>query len=122
MTPTSSPCVFCDIATEKAPATIVRRWADALALVPLNPITEGHLLVIPTQHITNAATSPLVTGLMAMHAASLLAESGRQANLITSVGPFATQTVFHLHWHLVPRTADDELTLPWTGQQTRSGS
>ncbi|MFE1081729.1 HIT family protein [Nocardiopsis alba] len=116
MTPT---CVFCNIAAGTAPATVVRRWADALAIVPLNPVTDGHLLIIPTQHVANAATSPVVTGLAAMHAASLLAETGQQANLITSIGPNASQTVFHLHWHLVPRSAGDGLTLPWTNQHTR---
>ncbi|WP_039831328.1 HIT family protein [Nocardiopsis valliformis] len=114
MSSTHQPCVFCEIAAGRSPATVVRRWADALAIVPLNPVTDGHLLVIPHQHVTNAATAPLVTATTVMHAASLLAESGRQANLIANVGPDATQTVFHLHWHIVPRTAGDGLRLPWS--------
>lgn len=40
------------------------------------------------------------------------------ANLITSRGGAATQTVFHLHVHVVPREAGDGLALPWTPQQT----
>lgn len=39
------------------------------------------------------------------------------ANFITSAGPAATQSVFHLHVHLVPRFEDDGLILPWTGQR-----
>ncbi|MFI5774395.1 HIT domain-containing protein [Streptomyces sp. NPDC051658] len=39
---------------------------------------------------------------------------GGQWNHLTSCGPDATQTVFHLHGHLVPRAADDGLALPWT--------
>jgi hypothetical protein len=38
-------------------------------------------------------------------------------NLITSVGAAATQTVRHLHIHLIPRREGDALALPWTGQQ-----
>lgn len=38
-------------------------------------------------------------------------------NLITSRGPAATQTVPHLHLHLIPRREGDGLTLPWTAQQ-----
>jgi histidine triad (HIT) family protein len=36
-------------------------------------------------------------------------------NIITSAGSDATQTVFHLHLHVVPRRAGDGLALPWTG-------
>ncbi|OHT47970.1 hypothetical protein BKG71_25700 [Mycobacteroides chelonae] len=39
-----------------------------------------------------------------------------QANVITSIGPDATQTVFHTHIHVVPRRENDGLHLPWTGQ------
>jgi diadenosine tetraphosphate (Ap4A) HIT family hydrolase len=41
------------------------------------------------------------------------------ANFITSAGRDATQTVFHLHIHIVPRHAGDGLALPWTGQVTQ---
>ncbi|MBR8745144.1 HIT family protein [Nocardiopsis sp. MG754419] len=111
---TVSPCVFCEITQGRAPATVVRRWADALAIVPLNPVTEGHLLVLPIQHVSDATTAPAVTAMTVMHAATLLAESGRPANLIANVGREATQSVFHLHWHIVPRTASDGLRLPWS--------
>jgi hypothetical protein len=40
-------------------------------------------------------------------------------NLIASRGPAATQTVPHLHLHLVPRLEGDGLPLPWTGQAER---
>lgn len=46
-------------------------------------------------------------------AAELMAEHP-DANIITSKGSLATQTVFHLHVHLVPRAAGDGLPLPWT--------
>ncbi|MEU8591987.1 hypothetical protein AB0C59_34195 [Streptomyces sp. NPDC048664] len=49
-----------------------------------------------------------------MRAAVLAAQIGGQWNYLTSCGPDATQTVFHLDGHLVTRTADDGLALPWT--------
>lgn len=40
-------------------------------------------------------------------------------NLIASRGPEATQSVYHLHLHLIPRLKHDGLALPWTGQEER---
>jgi histidine triad (HIT) family protein len=51
------------------------------------------------------------------HAADLADAVGGDMNIISSKGPAATQTVFHLHLHLVPRTAGDCLALPWTNQE-----
>jgi histidine triad (HIT) family protein len=47
-------CVFCRIAAGDAPATIVRAWPDALAIVPLGPVTPGHILVIPKAHVAES--------------------------------------------------------------------
>lgn len=44
-------CPFCDIVFHDAEATVVREWDDALAIVPLNPVTLGHLLVLPKVHV-----------------------------------------------------------------------
>lgn len=109
-------CVFCDIAQGIAPATIVEQWPDALAIVPLGPVTPGHVLVIPRVHVEHFAQAPIVTGQTAARAAQYAARHG-DANLITSRGPAATQTVKHLHWHVVPRAEGDDLPLPWTGQE-----
>jgi histidine triad (HIT) family protein len=104
------PCVFCEIVTGDAPATIVREWDDALAFVPLGPVVAGHVLVIPKRHVADVTEDPAVSA-AAMRAASELAVP--PCNVITSAGPEATQTVRHLHLHVVPRRAGDGLALPW---------
>ena len=104
-------CPFCEILAGRAPAEIVGEWPDMIAIVPLNPVTEGHVLVIPRQHVKDAKEVPWITGNAFMRAAQL---SDGPCNLITSVGVEATQTVRHLHVHLVPRRVDDGLLLPWT--------
>lgn len=108
-------CPFCAIARETAPAKIVRRWVDAMAIVPLNPITDGHVLVLPYEHVADAAVHPVATG-QVMQRAAELAGLHPAANIITSIGAAATQTVMHLHVHVVPRREGDGLALPWTGQ------
>lgn len=107
-------CPFCEIVADRAPATVVRRWPDALAIRPLNPVTDQHLLVIPVRHVATAATDPHLTGRVASYAAALVADARWQANLIANVGPAASATVAHLHWHVVPRRPGDGLALPWT--------
>lgn len=116
---TSEPCVFCRIITGEEPATIVRRGRDAVAFAPLNPVTDGHVLVVPTVHVRDALQDPAVTAATMKAAAGLAAKSG-PCNFITSVGAEATQSVFHLHIHVVPRRAGDGLALPWTDQQRRT--
>lgn len=111
----SRPCVFCEIVAERAPATIVRDWDDALAFVPLGPVVEGHTLVIPKRHVADFASDPDVSAATMRRAAELMRWTDRPMNVITSRGREATQSVFHLHLHLVPRAANDGLALPWHG-------
>src|SRR4051812_17325934 len=102
------PCPFCEIIEERAPAKFIARWpGDAIAIEPLNPVTEGHVLVIPNKHVEHAGVSPQTTAMTMYRAAELAA--GRPANIITSIGPEATQSVFHLHIHVVPRREGDGL-------------
>lgn len=89
----------------------------AVSFAPLNPVTPGHRLIVPRLHVPNAAANTAITAKTFEYAAYLGSWSPTDFNLITSAGPNATQTVFHLHVHLVPRRKDDGLALPWTAQQ-----
>ncbi|WP_098893708.1 MULTISPECIES: HIT family protein [Streptomyces] len=113
-------CVFCEIAAGRAPADIVREWEDVIAIRPLDPVTPGHVLVIPHTHVADVGEDALVSA-RTMACAAELAAVLRAANVITSKGRAATQTVAHLHLHVVPRTAGDDLPLPWTPQQQPAG-
>ncbi|MFI9231330.1 HIT family protein [Streptomyces rimosus] len=118
MSKCSTNCIFCRIVAGEAPAEVVARWDDAIAIVPLGPVTAGHVLVIPAVHVADATENPAVTGATMARAAEYAAGIGGSLNLITSKGKAATQTVFHLHIHVVPRVSDDALPLPWTPQQS----
>ena len=113
-----SECPFCAILHDGAPATILRRGIHSLVIRPLGPVTEGHVIAIPYEHVSDAATDPHVTantmGDLAAYA-GILRSQGELGdfNIITSAGPTATQSVYHLHLHLVPRHHRDGLALPW---------
>ncbi|MGW5925506.1 HIT family protein [Streptomyces anulatus] len=113
-------CVFCRIVAGLALADVVRKWDGVIAIRPLDPVTPGHVLVIPHTHVADVGESPLVSA-RTMACAAELAAVLLAANVITSKGSAATQTVAHLHLHVVPRTAGDHLPLPWTPQQQHAG-
>jgi histidine triad (HIT) family protein len=108
-------CVFCD--RIQAGEYDVEPRRGCYVFPPLNPVTPGHLLVVPGEHVRDAAAAP-ATAAAVMHQAALIVQrAGGNANIITSIGPAATQTVMHLHVHVVPRREGDGLALPWTGQK-----
>lgn len=89
---------------------------------PLDPVTPGHVLVICGDHDGSAAENPEQAGKLMVAAARYVAREAIQANIITSIGTFATQTVKHTHVHVVPRRERDLLHLPWTGQKERQAA
>lgn len=114
--PAVSGCVFCSILAGQAPGTVVREWDDAVALVTISPYTAGHVLVVPRAHVPDLAADPAVTGAVMARAAELARDTMASANILTSWGEAATQTVPHLHVHVVPRVEGDRAELglwPW---------
>lgn len=75
-------CVFCGIVAGTEPAEIIREWPDAMAFTPINPVTDGHVLVIPRTHVRDAVEDLTVTS-MTMRAAAELATSYPAANILT---------------------------------------
>jgi histidine triad (HIT) family protein len=120
---TEQPCPFCEINVGHLPATFVDEWCDAFAIVPINPVVDGHVLVIPKTHTPDFGHDPDVTAATMKRAAQLAQKSDQPMNLITSRGREATQSVFHLHVHLVPRAENDGLALPWySGKHSKRSS
>lgn len=116
----SGPCPFCQIIAGRAPAQVTGEWPGVIAIRPRHPVVPGHVLVIPHDHVPDVGTSPLVSAL-AMSAAAELAAALPSANVITSKGSPATQTVAHLHLHVVPRQDGDGLHLPWAPRPEGGG-
>lgn len=84
---------------------------------PLNPVTPGHMLFLPSAHIEHPSVNAVG---VTMAAAERWGEQQDEPfNLITSSGVVATQSIAHIHVHYVPRREDDGLHLPWTGQITQ---
>jgi histidine triad (HIT) family protein len=127
-------CIFCKILRGDVPSTVIKEWEDAICVIPLDACAPGHVLVLPKTHVKNgeedknvtaktiacAMDNPreLMTKAMQHLQEPLPKNSDFDYNTQFSKGKDATQTVFHLHIHLVPRFPNDGLTLPWTGQDS----
>ncbi len=115
----SMNCEFCRILRREEPARIVCETDGALAFFPLHPAVVGHTLVIPKIHIQDlfalddATASQLTRAVLHVSRALRNALTPDGLNVITSAGEAASQTVFHLHVHLVPRWLDDHIGKMW---------
>lgn len=119
---TSPACVFCQIVAGTAPARIVASSTGAIAFLPLRPAVAGHTLVLPRQHLTRVLdmdrqTAHAVTDVVLDVAARIQAAFGPDGlNIVQSTGAAASQTVPHLHVHVVPRSVGDALPALWPPQ------
>lgn len=94
------------------PANIVAEWPQVIAFTPLNPVSQNHTLIVPKQHVENAIDNPVVTT-ETMYRASQFAAQFSASNILISNGKAATQSIMHLHIHVVERAFGDQLMLPW---------
>jgi histidine triad (HIT) family protein len=106
-------CVFCDIASGAAPAEMVWRSDVAVAFLDTRPLFPGHVLLVPIQHVVTLAelpaeqVGPLFQAVQKLEAA---VETAMQAQgSFIAVNNIVSQSVLHLHIHIVPRTKGDGL-------------
>lgn len=120
-----SACVFCDIVAGTGSARIVYEDEWTVAFLPLYPAAVGHTLLVPRAHVRDlwelgaADAHRLTTALLRLAPALRRALSPDGLNVVNSAGAAATQTVFHLHVHLVPRWHGDAFGPLWPGRSQR---
>lgn len=101
-------CIFCKIIANKAPSKKVFEDDRVLAFWDIKPRAKVHLLVIPKQHVSNLteleqlpmeSRSALLTTCAKVAREAGIAASGFR--IIVNTGKDASQSVFHLHFHVV---------------------
>ena len=110
-------CVFCRIVAREEPAEFIHESEAAVTIVPLNPVTDGHWLVIPRKHAEFIYRLPPQDLGYTMYDVASMAFDAHPCNIIQSNGAEATQTIQHVHFHIVPRRDGDGLKLPWTNEE-----
>ena len=108
-----SDCLFCDISAGVVAADIVLADEDFVAFLDVRPVFKGHILVAPRAHVPTLAELPAravgpfflrVQRLSAIMPAAL----GSQGTFVAA-NNVVSQSVPHLHVHVVPRTKGDRL-------------
>jgi histidine triad (HIT) family protein len=105
---TDPDCIFCKIASGEIPAGIVYQDAQVTAFRDINPQMALHVLVVPNQHIANTeALQPehdAIVGALVRAARDVARQEGvaeRGYRLVVNTGPDASNTVPHLHLHVL---------------------
>ena len=106
-------CLFCDIATGTTPADIVLADDDFVAFLDIRPLFKGHTLLVPRQHLVTLPDLPagLRDGFLERAqrlATAMTTELGAQGSFV-AMNNVVSQSVPHLHCHVVPRTKGDGL-------------
>jgi histidine triad (HIT) family protein len=117
-----SRCTFCAIVAGEATATVVHETADLLAFLDHRPLFRGHVLLVPKRHMGILSDLPdtLVPdffGLAKRLERAVEDGLGADGSMIL-INNVISQSVPHLHLHVIPRRHKDGLRL-WLGPRER---
>jgi histidine triad (HIT) family protein len=121
-------CIFCQIVRGESPCEEIYRDALTLAFMDIHPVHDGHCLVIPTSHFeTVFDMPPALFGAVAssvVRVARAVHETIRPGgvSIVQANGPLAGQTVPHVHVHVLPRRAGDDLMINWARERTAAST
>jgi histidine triad (HIT) family protein len=106
-------CVFCGIVAGSVPAFKVFDGPSGVAFLDTRPVFKGHVLVVPRTHLVTLPDLPVAElpgyfGLVQQLAAAVPAALDAQGTFV-AVNNIVSQSVPHLHTHVVPRTKGDGL-------------
>lgn len=106
-------CAFCRVVADDDPDVLVYRADEVVGFLDIRPVFHGHVLLVPRVHhetldeVPAALAEPLQTATQITMRA-LRDAVGAQGTFVAS-NNVVSQSVPHLHWHVVPRTRGDGL-------------
>jgi histidine triad (HIT) family protein len=109
----STPCVFCSIISGETPAEIVLEEPGFVAFLDARPVFKGHILLVPREHLVTLLDLPADLRAPFVEASQRLAGAvvaglGAQGSFV-AMNNVVSQSVPHLHLHVVPRAKGDGL-------------
>ncbi len=116
----SDQCIFCEILDGNSPASFTYEDDTVVAFMDVQPITHGHMLVVPREHAVLMAEVNETVAMRTFRVARKLSSLVRGTlgatgvNLFVADGETAFQDVPHFHVHVIPRYPNDGfgLTFP----------
>ncbi len=118
------PSIFTKIINREIPANILYEDDHVIAFLDLFPLSKGHTLVVPKNQEQDMLSSSEDDLARIMNVIRKIAPVIRDTvdadafNVLTNVGAEAGQSIFHTHFHIVPRTKDDGV-LPWNSGEAK---
>ena len=113
-----SSCIFCLIIEGEADATFVYEDDEVVVFLDINPVTSGHLMVVPRSHLRYLSDVDGRLGAHLFNVAQRMAVALRSSslmcdgiNLFYADGESAFQEVPHAHLHVIPRYRGDGFTI-----------
>jgi len=113
--PSSESCIFCKIVAGEIPADVVYSDERTLAFLVIEPVSEGHTVVVPRTHSDSLEHANAMDAAALMATVQQLGPGIRDAvgadayNVGINCGAAAGQIVLHTHVHIIPRRTDDGL-------------
>lgn len=109
----AAACVFCAVVAGEAGASVVHRDDRFLAFLDTRPLFKGHVLVVPAEHHETLPDLPEALrddffALVQRISAAVVDALGAQGSFV-AMNNTVSQSVPHLHCHVVPRTKGDGL-------------
>jgi len=101
-------CVFCKIANGEIPSSKVYEDVNFVAFLDIHPVSDGHLLIIPKQHIIwmQDAGDEIISGIFKL-AKKLMRALKKGVNCDYVMISIVGKDVPHFHIHLIPRNLND---------------
>lgn len=112
-------CIFCKLANGEIPTNAIYEDERFKVILDMGPATKGHALILPKEHYANLFELPEDWAAGVMVLAKKQATKMKERlncdgfNLVQNNGTCAGQTVFHFHYHLIPRYENDNQHILW---------
>ena len=112
-------CIFCRIIDGQVPAATLIETDKVISFLDVGPVNFGHALVLPKRHaegLLDLAQDELHVAIFTARriAAAVAEATGSPAfNIVLNEGEAAGQVVGHVHFHVIPRRADDGFEMGW---------
>jgi histidine triad (HIT) family protein len=106
-------CIFCDIINGNATGEILYEDERIISFLDIRPVNYGHTLVIPKAHYENFLLVPeeelakLINITQKISSAIIKSLKPDGFNVITNNGAAAGQSIYHFHFHIIPRYKED---------------
>jgi histidine triad (HIT) family protein len=109
-------CIFCDIIKKKEKAEILFEDQSTISFLDIRPLNFGHSLVIPKNHYENFYQVPVndlsavIKSTQDLTNAIIKCIKPDGINIISNNGSSAGQTIYHFHFHIIPRFKNDHFS------------